>query len=234
MASYNGAVYASGFGLSATGGELRDVWVSGDSGRLWRALGATHLNSNPYIWLNPQTGELLGTDNTDLIPTLWRSEDGGASWARIAVPNVVGAGASQQFLVAPNGAGWRVCVTGLTAPSVAETTAVGCSNDLGKTWTQPPSLNTFQASPRSLPGVVFAITTGGALLATYDGSSITRLATLTLGARGWAPLGLVGRPPDGVSGTSASSLVYTTGPGGGMLWVLSGDPANPFVTAMLP
>lgn len=242
LASFGGAIYASGFGLSVSGAETRDVWQSRDGGRSWRALGAAHLAPNPEIWVNPQTGELLGTDDYDLIPTLWRSVDAGATWTHISVPTVSGAGSQQAFVVAPNGAGWRICATAQTAPGPQEKNTLACSDTLGKLWTQLSALNPTQNSPKGFtfiaPSEVFAITDDGALIATYDDiASGTRFAALLPGASAWLPLGsprsATGTPTDGSSGL-AGPPVYTTGPGGGMLWVTSGVSAHPFSTTVYP
>lgn len=234
MSSYEGAIYASGSGISASGADLRDVWVSHDSGVSWRALGATPLSPNPYIWINPQTGEMLGTNNYDLIPTLWRSANGGSSWTKLSVPDVVGAGGEQSLLVAPHEAGWRICVTGSTAPGPKAKNLLACSADLGATWTSPTALNPSQYSPKGFtftaPVDVFAITDDGALLASYDDiQSGLRFEALTPGAHAWAPLS-----PPPVASATGGPPVYTTGPGNGMLWVPGGDITHPFATATYP
>ncbi len=246
MTSQGDTLYVTGSGLSASGADLRDVWVSRDGGVTWRALGATSLSGNPLIWVNPQTGELLGTNNYDLIPTLWRSENGGATWTRISVPNLVGAGGSQTFIVAPNGAGWRICATGITAPGTNETNTLACSANLGETWTSPVALNPSQYSPKGFtytaPSDVFAIADDGSLLAWYDDTTLgIHLVSLAPGASAWAPMS----EPESASGTPGAGgtpqaaangaltlVVYTTGPGGGILWVPTGDDAHPFATAM--
>jgi hypothetical protein len=248
LVSFGSALYASGLGRSASGVDVLDVWLSRDGGRSWRALGASSLAPNPSIWLNTQTGELLGTNDFDLIPTLWRSEDGGASWLRISVPTVVDAGGEQTFVVAPVGSGWRICVAGQPAAGSQAKNTLACSNDLGKTWTQPPALNPSQYSPKGFifiaPTNVFAITDDGGLLATYDDmTSGMEMEALASGASAWVALGApnsaietagaAGTPPD-VANLAAATSDYTTGPGGGMLWVDSGDPTHPFITAMYP
>jgi photosystem II stability/assembly factor-like uncharacterized protein len=234
MASSGNVIYASGSGLSASGADLRDVWVSRDGGRSWRALEASELSPNPLIWANPQTGELLGTNNYDLVPTLWRSENGGASWAQIKAPNVAGAGGGQSFIVAPNGAGWRICATGTTAPGPNEKNALACSVDLGATWASPIGLNPSQQSPKGFTFTassdVFAIANDGSLLASYDDiNSGIQFEMLAPGASAWTPLS---DPP--VVSSTGGEPVYTSGPGGGMLWVSSGNTAHPFATAIYP
>jgi hypothetical protein len=234
ITSYGNAIYVAGGGLSPSGADLRDVWVSRDGGATWRALGATRLSPNPRLWINPQTGELLGTNDFDLIPTLWRSDNGGASWAQISVPNVVGAGSQQTVIVAPNGAGWRLCATGTTAPGLHETNALACSADLGATWARPTGLNPTQYSPKGFtftpPADVFAIADDGSLLASYNDISLgMQLAALAPGATAWAPMS---GPP--VSNTTGFPPVYTAGPRSGMLWVPGGDSAHPFATAVYP
>lgn len=252
LTSFKSAIYAAGYGLAATGApevDARDVWVSHDGGRSWQALGASHLAPNPRIWINPQTGELVGTNNFDLIPTLWRSEDGGATWTRIAVPTIVsGESGAQGFVVAPNGAGWRICVNGQDGPGPQQKNLLACSDDLGKTWTQPPALNPSQNSPKGFtftaPSDVFAIADDGSLLATYDDPTAgTELDALAPGAHTWtalgaptavlAPAGATGTPQAIASG-SLATYSYTTGPGGGMLWANTGDDAHPFITATYP
>lgn len=234
MTSYGGAIYAAGGGLSASGADLRDVWVSRDGGRSWRALGATSLSPNPLVWANPQTGELLGTNNYDLVPTLWRSENGGMTWTRVPVPNVAGAGGQQAFIVAPNGASWRMCATGSTSSGPNTNNTLACSADLGKTWASPIGLNPSQKSPKGFtftaPADVFAITHDGSLLASYDDvRSGIQFESLAPGASAWAPMS---NPP--VVSSTGGTPVYTTGPGGGMLWVPGGDTAHPFATAVYP
>ncbi len=240
LTSFGGEVYAAGFGLSASGAELRDVWVSRDGGRSWRALGASSLAPNPNIWANPQTGELLGTNNYDLVPTLWRSENGGASWSRISVPDVVGEGGQQTFIVASNGSGWRICAAGTAASGPNAKNTLACSADLGNTWTHPPALNPSQYSPKGFtftaPSDVFAIADDGALLAFYDDiTSGIQLEALAPGASAWTPLNAPSSAPgtpQAVASGSVASSVYTTGPGDGMLWINSGAAATPFATAV--
>lgn len=41
-----------------------------------------------------------------------------------------------------------------------------------------------------------------------------------------------GGAPQAATNVALTSAVYTTGPGGGMLWVSGGDVAHPFATAM--
>lgn len=235
VASYDGEIYVAGDGPSARGGaDLRDVWVSRDGGATWRALGAASLSPNPRIWINPQTGDMLGTNDFDRIPTLWRSENGGASWMQVSVPNVVGAGGEQTVVVAPSGVGWHICATGTTAPGPNEKNVLACSANLGATWTSLPGLNRTQYSPKGFtftaPGEVFAIADDGSLLASdVDVSSGMQFAALASGARMWAPLS---DPPGGNS--TGIPPVYTTGPSGGMLWAPGGDTAHPFATAVYP
>jgi hypothetical protein len=234
MTSFGQTLYVAGGGLSASGGDLRDLWASRDGGASWRALGATSLSPNPWIWINPQTGDILGTDDFDLIPTLWRSENGGASWTRIGVPNLVGAGGSQTFLVAPNGAGWRICATGTTAPGPNEKNVLACSADLGATWTALTGLNPTQHSPKGFtytaPADVFAVADDGSLLASYDASSSgIQFESLAPGASAWVPMS---DPP--LASATGGEPVYTSGPGGGMLWIPGGDTAHPFAIAGYP
>ena len=234
LASYGGALYVAGDGVSASSAEPDDVWVSRDGGASWRSLGASSLSPNPHIWINPQTGDMLGTNDFDLIPTLWRSANGGASWTKINVPNVAGAGGSQTLLVAPNGAGWRICAAGTPAPGRNATNALACSLDLGAAWTTLPGLNPTQHSPKGFtftaPVGVFAIADDGSLLASYDDSAAdVQFDMLAAGASAWVPLS----PPPGASLTGPEPE-YTTGPGGGMLWAAEDDPAHPFATALYP
>jgi photosystem II stability/assembly factor-like uncharacterized protein len=234
MTSFGGAIYAAGGGLSASGADLRDVWVSRDDGHSWSALGASKLSPNPLIWANPKTGELLGTNNYDLIPTLWRSGDGGASWTHIAAPNVAGAGAQQAFIVAPNVTGWHVCVSGASSLGPNTKNMLACSADLGKTWTKRLALNPTQYSPKGFTFTaladVFAIADDGSLLASYDDITTgMTLEWLAPGASAWTSLG---NPP--LAGSIAASPFYASGPGKGMLWAATGVSARPFITAVYP
>jgi hypothetical protein len=244
MVSYRGTIYASGYGLSATGVDLRDVWVSRDSGGSWTALGASSLAPNPFVWINPQTAELIGTNGFGLIPTLWDSGDGGATWTRVAVPNVVSSGGQQTFVVTPAGTGWRICAAGQTVSGSQHANALQCSADLGNTWTRAPALKPSLLSPKgssTSPVSVFAIANDSTVLAAYeDTAADPQLAALTTFAGAWSSMGTLSAASvvPGAAGTtadssngSAASFVYATGPGNGILWVSSGDPAHPFLTA---
>ncbi len=241
LVSYSGALYAAGDGVSAAGVETRDVWVSRDGGRSWSALGATNLAPNPRIWINPQTGEMLGSNDYDLLPNLWRSEDAGKNWTRISIPNVVGASAGESPLVAPIGAGWRICVTGSTAAGPQATNKLACSSDLGQTWTRPPALNVPQQSPKGFtytaPDDVLAIADDGALLAcSSEMTADLSCARLAPGAGAWGALNAQAGAPSSVTGAgdAIAEPSYSSGPAGGMLWISTGVAAYPFITAAYP
>jgi hypothetical protein len=234
LVSHAGVIYAAGGGVDASGGDRQDVWASEDGGVSWRALHANALAPNPVIWLNPQTGEMLGEDNYDLIPSLWRSASGGVSWSRINVPIVADAGAGQTFLVTIMGAGWRICVTASTGPARNSINHIACSADVGVTWTPFPALNPSQYSPKGFtftaPVGFLAVTADGGLLADYDDiSSGVKLEWLAPGASGWA---LVNSPTNvAVPGVG---YVYCSGPAGGAIWAPFSDPTHPFSVAQFP
>jgi hypothetical protein len=235
LTSARGAIYASGLGVSASGAQVKGLWISHDDGRAWSEVGVStpwmESALNLTFWSNPQTGELLREAVGDTL-TLDRSEDGGASWTGVPMPNN-GGGNDQQALAAPNGAGWRICLVAGGVVTVTSASYVACSVDLGTTWTSPSAPNTSQISKgKSVaePAGIFAVADDGTLFATYD-DMVTgiHLEMLSPGASIWTPLG---KPP--VAGSQAAQPTYTTGPGGGMLWDMTGAAGSPFVTAVYP
>lgn len=234
LVSHAGVIYAAGSGVDVSGGALNDVWMSGNGGVSWRALRASALAPNPLIWLNPQTGDLLGSNNYDLIPTLWRSANGGVSWARVHIPIVADADSGQNFLVAANGAGWRICVAATAGPGRNSLNHVACSADEGATWAAVAALNPSQYSQKGFTftaGVdFFALTAGGGLLGTYDDIvSGVKLEWLAPGASDWR---LVNSPTN--MAAPGVQYEYCSGPASGAIWAPTGDPAHPFSVALYP
>lgn len=234
LVSSGSSIYAAGDGIDPSGQEAQGVWVSHDNGHTWTSRDAADLQPNPSVWVNPQTGDLIGTSITGT--TIYHSTDGGATWTQIAVPNVVPL--VESFLAAPNGTGWRICETGQTSIGPQEQNVLTCTSDLGANWTRPPALNlTFTNAKGTFTGAVdvYAITDSGALLAWYtDVSANIQLAALAPGASAWTPINATEADGTPVNvDTASATLTYATGPGDGMLWVNYG-PTAPFLSAMYP
>jgi hypothetical protein len=96
--------------------------VSHDALRTWRSITPPDLAAYGQVfrfWAQPTTGQLLAaTLGAALGPTLWRSEDGGAHWARVPTAK----SQIDQALWLPRVQRWLLCAQAL------------CSEDLGATW----------------------------------------------------------------------------------------------------
>lgn len=106
------------------------IAISTDGLRTWRAVRPADLAPNDgffQFWLQPTTHELLAASYQN---TLWRSDDRGATWARVSTPDLqVSLGAwigSQQR--------WLLCGgTQATPPQLM------CGTDTGAPWTPQPT-----------------------------------------------------------------------------------------------
>jgi hypothetical protein len=170
------------------------------------------------FWANPTTGALLAETATDfpIVPTLWRSSDGGAHWSSQALPFT-----SDHAMVAQaatSGAPWTLCadIAGGMQGSIA------CSTDSGAHWRALPALD-----DTGLRGYgVFGVADDGATLALGTTDTEWRIYRLAPGAARWQALGKA--PP-----TSGTLLYAPVTGGAGELWSFpsikgggSGD-ANP-------
>lgn len=203
-----------------------DFAVSRDGLRTWTPIDADILHATPQqtllrFWLNPGDGALLvetqeaETENL----RLWTSADGGAHWSELA-QTISQATMLGDFVVQTSSAGaavpWSICAA--TNPVGAHSTALTCSVDGGRTWTQrpsltlPPSESSGSAQGASGPiEQVIAIASDGAVLETWpDRQHGETLYRLPEGASRWESLGSVPQ----------TSVYYLPGPGGGLLWAL--------------
>jgi hypothetical protein len=205
MASYGGAIYATGAAENPGGDQ--GLWVSRDQMKTWQALALPPNIFASDLWLNPTTGVLLiAADHT-----LFSSADSGAHWAQLPAPSSAGI----PWLVQPpqGSAPWRIC-------GAMQANTLTCSGDGGQTWTPRPALNLAQNSPKGFqffaPTSFFALASDGAVLATIlpvDG--LIALYRLPPGGSSWQNLGPIPADPTGAT--------YAPTPTGGAIWLSNPD-----------
>lgn len=171
-------------------------------------------------WINAANGTLLARTQSGL----WQTHDGGATWARLALPAGVSAqvGMLTVAVQAPTeNAPWHLCLDAshpTTQPYGPNTNTLYCTADGGRTWGAPRS-----GQPTTFPLVArldgMALAADGAVLAVLPNTGAATPASLAvtytlwrlpMGSSTWHNLGTVPAP----------NVVYTPEPGRGVLWAV--------------
>jgi len=156
--------------------------------------------------LNMQTAWIFGVVYAPGTPYIYRTDDGGASWAQISLPLPPGGenaelAMEQLGIMSPDNTFLIMHVTG-----EAFDLAVFTSTDAGKTWSLTPTL---------IPGSGSADFLSAEEMVVYNGNQfyVTRDA-----ARTWSII-----PPDVLFGESFAGMDFVNTSTG---WVVTQDPAN--------
>ena len=156
--------------------------------------------------LNMQTAWIFGVVYAPGTPYVYRTDDGGASWAQISLPLPPGGenaelAMEQLGIMSPDNTFLIMHVTGETFDL-----AVFTSTDAGKTWSLTPTL---------IPGSGSADFLSAEEMVVYNGNQfyVTRDA-----ARTWSII-----PPDVLFGESFAGMDFVNTSTG---WVVTQDPAN--------
>jgi photosystem II stability/assembly factor-like uncharacterized protein len=226
LASTPGVVYA----LRAEPDLGPLLYSSHDGMRTWRQIGAQITGLPDSFWLDPSSGALLVAATAGAgTPQLWRSDDGGQTWAQLSPP----AFASLAVQAPAAGQPWHICVASYAqGASTSQINSLACSADGGQTWTPRPARGGIQAGGNgssALQDSLLAIADDGAILwSVYNHDGSAALYRLMPGATVWQSLGSV---PS--AGGQVHTLTYEPAPGKGMLWALANAPAdqNPLFAA---
>lgn len=184
--------------------------VASDDGlKIWRTLSLPDAASGADIdrvWAQASGGLLIETAGEGAPTQMFDSPEGGASWRRIKTPSGSFYANFVYATVGTNGA-WTICGMYNTSNS-SGVAVVACTSDSGSSWIVLPQVGDGGQSSPALAG----ITTGGAVLATDNGSSgsTPTLYRWLPGTTRWQSLGAL--PP------SAASVAYCASAGGGVLW----------------
>src|SRR5579859_1636724 len=104
LASYHGMYFAARIYEPSMGSPMiGNLSVSTDQMASWHVMGPDQSNAQSWFWLNPLTGSLLTTDGSSANGVFMRSDDGGAHWSQINLPEW-----TQAILAVPqsSGQGW--------------------------------------------------------------------------------------------------------------------------------
>jgi hypothetical protein len=223
FASYQGTDYAIRSVLDQSQTAIAtDLYASTDGMRTWQSLSAAVTAQGDYVqgfWLDQATGTLLvQTAHQDQSQTLWRSDDGGQHWMRLA--NAPSA-ATVAYVAQATGSGqaWHVCGWSVASSyPPAATASFACSADGGLHWSDEPALaGDDHGAPFTSTGALADLADDGTVLALgsiYANGGPPQLYLLPRSATHWQECGQ--SPSAGAVPVSPDA--YASSTGAGMLW----------------